>query len=437
MNNSGIGRPFNRRLVILLTGGFLILALFGFLVMMVTNNPYDARRAAAEAKRLEELKAQPAGDAKVAKNMTAKAEEDAQKQFEAEELLRKREKEEAERLRKKEFEEMMRKFGTPQAAAPQIDPALIEQMRRAQERAGSATAEMKFFESYGGESERRPLAGDGIAVQGMNYSINQVEGARGQNVPPSSSSPGATGYQKTQAQGAPAANGVQKGSWGADYGDQDAVAPIIKPKAPGDWQFLLSEGSVIKGVMVTGINTLNPGVVVARVTMDVYDSVTGRRLLIPRGSRLMGSYKPRPEGGDERVMVSFRRLLLPDGRSVELPAMPAIDAKGEPGVSGEYYSNLWKAVGPSAILGLISAAIEGRNQNNTVNVYGTYSGGGSNAASTIAQQTLPEVSKRMMGRQNGAIPYTIVDPGTEIMMIVTGDIAIPPNSTQAFLRAGE
>lgn len=188
MNNSGIGRPFNRRLVILLTGGFLILALFGFLVMMVTNNPYDARRAAAEAKRLEELKAQPAGDAKVAKNMTAKAEEDAQKQFEAEELLRKREKEEAERLRKKEFEEMMRKFGTPQAAAPQIDPALIEQMRRAQERAGSATAEMKFFESYGGENERRPLAGDGVAVQGMNYSINKVESARGENVSPPSSS---------------------------------------------------------------------------------------------------------------------------------------------------------------------------------------------------------------------------------------------------------
>lgn len=420
----GIGQPFNRKLIPYLLGGFIVVASLGFFMMMAKNNPVEARKAKEAADKLEALKSQPKGDPKTAAEVVNKSESAAREELMREAQKRRAEGEAADKQRMKDIEDYMKRQGMPAGAppAPPVDPALAAQMRQAHENATGAASDGKFFEQYDAQNVQ-PFKGDGVAVDGLNYMTGSVESARSD--------------QNQQGQKTPAASKKksQKGKeednpWGDKSGDSDK-AIAIKPKFPAG-EYLLAEGSVVRGVMITGINSLNPGTVIVRVTYDVYDSITGANLLIPRGSRMIGVYKNKTTGGDERVLVAFKRLMLPDGRSMDLPAMPGVDAQGQPGVSGEYYSNIWKAVGPAAIVGAIGQLLQPKNQNSTVNVY--TAPGSSSGSGSVAQQVFPVLSQRVMQSSAGAVPYTVVDPGTEIVMVVTGDILIEPNTMRAELK---
>ena len=91
---------------------------------------------------------------------------------------------------------------------------------------------------------------------------------------------------------------------------------------------ILQAGSVIPAALITGIRSDLPGLVTAQVTQNVYDSPTGRILLIPQGARLIGDYDADVAFGQNRVLLAWNRLILPDGRSVVLERQPAADTQG-------------------------------------------------------------------------------------------------------------
>lgn len=108
---------------------------------------------------------------------------------------------------------------------------------------------------------------------------------------------------------------------------------ILKVNYKASAQYQINEGTIIPAVLLTGINSDLKGQVVAQVRQHVFDSLTGNYLLIPQGTRLLGVY-----GGDElgagstRIAVTWVRMILPNGNSVNLGEMASLDKNGYPGL---------------------------------------------------------------------------------------------------------
>src|SRR3546814_376067 len=127
-------------------------------------------------------------------------------------------------------------------------------------------------------------------------------------------------------------NGQQrKADFLAEKREADDINPhtLVAPVSP----WTLSAGSVIAASLITGLNSDLPGLVTAQVTENTYDSVTGRTLLIPQGSRLIGSYDSVVAFGQRRALVVWQRIILPDGSSIRIDNVPATDTAGYAGLA--------------------------------------------------------------------------------------------------------
>lgn len=85
----------------------------------------------------------------------------------------------------------------------------------------------------------------------------------------------------------------------------------------------IKAGTVIPGVMISGLNSDLPGQIMAQVRENVYDSATGQSLLIPAGARLVGTYDSNVTLGQKRALVGWQRIIYPDGSSISLDRMPS------------------------------------------------------------------------------------------------------------------
>ncbi|MBU2341897.1 MAG: conjugal transfer protein TraI, partial [Alphaproteobacteria bacterium] len=118
---------------------------------------------------------------------------------------------------------------------------------------------------------------------------------------------------------------------------------------------VLQAGSIIPAALITGIRSDQPGLVTAQVTQNVYDSLSGRRLLIPQGARLIGDYASDVGFGQRRVLLAWIRLILPDGRSIVLDRQPAADPSGYAGLEDGvdyHWGGVVKAALVSTLLGV-------------------------------------------------------------------------------------
>ncbi|WP_150531650.1 TrbI/VirB10 family protein, partial [Staphylococcus aureus] len=107
-----------------------------------------------------------------------------------------------------------------------------------------------------------------------------------------------------------------------------SVERLTAPASPN----IVQAGSIIPAALITGIRSDLPGQITAQVTQNVYDSITGRILLIPQGARLIGEYDSQITAGQTRVLLAWDRLILPDGRSIVLERQPSADAAGYAGL---------------------------------------------------------------------------------------------------------
>jgi type IV secretion system protein VirB10 len=139
--------------------------------------------------------------------------------------------------------------------------------------------------------------------------------------------------------------------------DRKTVAPD-RVQAPASTN-ILQAGAVIPAAMITGIRSDLPGQITAQVTENVYDSPTGRILLVPQGTRIIGQYDNNVGFGQSRVLLVWNRLIFPNGRSIVLERQPGADTEGYAGLQDGvdyHWGELFKAALLSTILSVGSEA---------------------------------------------------------------------------------
>lgn len=179
---------------------------------------------------------------------------------------------------------------------------------------------------------------------------------------------------------------------------------------------LLRAGTVVPAALVTGLRSDLPGQVVAQVTEDVFDSLTGRWRLIPQGAQLIGTYDDRTGFGQSRVQLVWTRLLLPDGRSIDLGREPAADGAGFAGVADgvdRHWRRLAGAAALSSLLAMGAEAGAGRSGSALADAVRT---GAAMAASRAGEQ--------LVGRSLDVRPSLTVRPGFPVRMMLTRDLAL-------------
>lgn len=180
---------------------------------------------------------------------------------------------------------------------------------------------------------------------------------------------------------------------------------------------VVQAGSIISAALITGIRSDIPGQITAQVTQNVYDSPTGHILLIPQGARLIGEYDSDISFGQNRVLLAWNRLILPDGRSILLDRQPGADSAGFAGLQdgvNYHWGSLAKAALISTVLGV-----------------GAELGSGSDDALTRAlrtgtQDTINQSGQQIVRRQLNVTPTLTIRPGFPVRVIVTKDLILAP-----------
>lgn len=197
-----------------------------------------------------------------------------------------------------------------------------------------------------------------------------------------------------------------------------ASGSLVSPHSP----YELLAGTVIPAALWTGINSDLPGAVIATVTENIYDSVSGRFLLIPQGSRLMGEYDSQIAFGQRRVLLVWTRLLMPDGFSIVLDRLSGVDSSGSAGLADGvdwHWGRIFSAAAVSTLIGTSAelAIPEGRaGQGQTVVV----------ATRESLQGTVNQVGQELTRRNLDIQPTLTVRPGFPVRAIVNKDLVLRP-----------
>jgi type IV secretion system protein VirB10 len=174
------------------------------------------------------------------------------------------------------------------------------------------------------------------------------------------------------------------------------------PKSP----YEVMAGSIIPASMVTGLNSDLPGTVIAQVTENVYDTATGRYLLIPQGARLVGAYDSVVAFGQDRALLVWRRIIFPDGSSIVIENMPASDESGYSGLEDKVDFHTWKllqGVALSTVLGVGSElALQDDNHDNGADLV--------RALRETAQSAGDQAGQRIVNRALNVQPTITCDP---------------------------
>ncbi|MGI8840013.1 MAG: TrbI/VirB10 family protein [Caulobacteraceae bacterium] len=182
--------------------------------------------------------------------------------------------------------------------------------------------------------------------------------------------------------------------------------------------YLLQAGGIIAAALITGLRSDLPGEVTAQVTEDVFDSVTGRTLLIPQGARLVGQYDAEVSFGQSRALLVWNRLIMPNGRSIVLERQPGADPQGYAGLEDKldnHWGTLFKAAILSTILSVGAEAGTNSNNNSLVQALGQ-------GASDSISQTGRQVVQRSLNVQ----PTITIRPGYPVAVMITHDLVLEP-----------
>jgi type IV secretion system protein TrbI len=189
---------------------------------------------------------------------------------------------------------------------------------------------------------------------------------------------------------------------------------------PAGSPYTLRAGTVIPGLLVTGINSDLPGDLVGQVSRDVYDSRTQRILLIPKGARLIGTYDNQIAAGEGRLLVAWTRLILPDGRSLRLPGLALKDLEGQTGAKDRVDTHWQRVFGKALLLSAISAGAQ-LSQPQQTSVFAPPSAG--QVAAGALGQELSNVALEILRRGMDIPPTITIRPGQPFNVFLNGDLA--------------
>lgn len=183
-------------------------------------------------------------------------------------------------------------------------------------------------------------------------------------------------------------------------------------------EFELKAGDFIPATLQTGINSDLPSkVIVAIVSENVRDTISGRHILIPQGTKVIGTYDSSVTFGQERLLVIWQRLIFPNGKSIGLDNMQGVDLSGKAGITGEidnHFGTLLKGVVLSSIMGSAGAIVTDRKND--------WRG----AAAEGAGEQIVTIGDRFADRALSRQPTITIEPGTRLNIMVHSDLILEP-----------
>jgi type IV secretion system protein VirB10 len=182
--------------------------------------------------------------------------------------------------------------------------------------------------------------------------------------------------------------------------------------------YVLQAGAVIPAALVTGLRSDAPGVAIAQVTQDVYDSLGGGFLLIPAGARLVGEYRAEVQAGQSRLGMSWTRLILPSGRSIVLDKLPAADAQGMAGLQDGVDRHSGRILAAAGLSTLLAIGAESGSSSDESDLVRAIRRGGADAVTDVGRQ--------VVGRSLDRAPTLTIRPGAPLRVLLTKDLVLEP-----------
>jgi type IV secretory pathway VirB10-like protein len=175
--------------------------------------------------------------------------------------------------------------------------------------------------------------------------------------------------------------------------------------------YVVQAGNIIPAALITGIRSDLPGQITAQVTENVFDSPTGRFLLVPQGTRLIGIYDNQVAFGQSRILLVWTRLIMPNGRSIVLERQPGADTAGYAGLEDEV-DNLSTLLGVGSELG----STTGTGSNSDV----------ISALRRGSSDSLNQTGQKVVQQNLNIQPTLTVRPGFPVRVIVNRDLVLEP-----------
>ena len=256
------------------------------------------------------------------------------------------------------------------------------------------------------ESELARRSGIGFSANNKNYGQNISSGNGNRNTPPQD----------------------------YDLNRQDSKKNFLKneeanPNYLGNYEeypvspYEVKAGTIIPGVMITGINSDLPGNIVGQVRETVFDTVSGNYTLIPQGTKIFGSYDSNVTWGQERALIVWQRLIFPNGKSINLSNMPGVDLTGQAGFKDKvnnHFGSLLKGVLLTSIAGAGAAIVTEDDDNNDNDT--DYASEAGKAAGIAVINIGNKFAEKALDRQ----PTIEISPGYRFNIMVHRDMILTP-----------
>lgn len=299
-------------------------------------------------------------------------------------------------------------------ATPGHDPAEAERLARLKE-AEEAAASSVFFRT--GTQQAAPVAQSQVAAA-PGFAANPA-------FDPMAAWPASTAAQPADPTAVQNRQDQKEAFQQAGTTETRNSGNLTLPASP----YQVMAGTVIAGALVTGIKSDLPGDVIATVTEPVYDTASGRFILIPQGSRILGRYNSQVSYGQSRVQVVWNRIILPDTSSVTLDNLAGTDPAGYAGLEDGvdwHWDRIFAGAVLTTLLGVGAelAAPENRQNGDRVIIAGRDS----------AQDSINQVGQEMTRRNLNIQPTLTERPGLPVRIIVNRDLALRPYQPLFFNR---
>ena len=191
----------------------------------------------------------------------------------------------------------------------------------------------------------------------------------------------------------------------------------------------LKVGTVISALLISGINSDLPGLISAQVSRPVRDSLSGRHVLIPAGSRLIGEYDSHVAFGQRRVLVVWRRIQFPDASTLALESMPGVSQAGQSGFSDQVDNHYWRTFGSATLLSIIAAGAQHSQTDDGYQSNGRSPAAGEELAAGLGR-SWSDATQEIVERNLNVQPTLRIRPGYRFAVVVNRDLILPPYTAE-------
>jgi type IV secretory pathway VirB10-like protein len=194
---------------------------------------------------------------------------------------------------------------------------------------------------------------------------------------------------------------------------------LVRPTASPGWRRALPAGTVLNAILLTAVSTEMPGDAVAHVTSDIL-AVDGS-ILLPRGARLVGSYRNRVALGENRIAIAWDRLQV-GGRSYDIPGLASTSPDGAAGLPGDVNNHTALVFGRAALLSLIGAGAQlGQPSQSRL---GASLSSRELIAGSVSQQ-LSQAANEYLNRAVNVTPTLTIPAGARVTVLLPYDLELP------------